>query len=358
LIYRNSVTRFFESARSDVAQWLGVTDTTRASGFLIALGLVAAIAVLLCVAPVWRLYALVPASSLLSDRLRISHALATHWREEAPDVLLLGGSQVREIVPDDAFVSARLSAVCGRSIRFFNAASSAQLLETSWSIADHFAQRPPALLVIGTNFWRETRDPADAGELGRSLFPLPAPRTMGDAAGALRLSPVARSKTRLGILAADGLTALGLGSAYSAPTGDAFQAPQHQYRNSGWTAERKVIDARFQILAAREIPAAVFDGNVAAYRAFAAARAAEGSRTTFLLTPYSPEADPILHEWEPRISAAVDSLERAGTVLDLRASDLLSEDLYDTVHLVSSGRHKLWPRVEAALAARLPGCGG
>jgi len=337
--------------------WLGVENATRAAGCLIAAAIVAAVAVCICAAPIWRLYAWLPAESLRSDRLRITHALATRWLHDVPDIILVGGSQVREIVPDDEFASAQLSAACGRPVRFLNAASSAQLMETSWAIVDHFAARPPALVVIGTNLWRVTDDATSRGELARSLFLLPRAHTMPADARALPMSLMAREKARLGIASADVLTALGFGSDRAFVRADAFQARQHQYLGPGWTPERKTIDIRFQILESREVPDSALQANVESYREFAASLAARGSRTSFLVTPYSPEAGEPLREWESRLSAALESLSRAGAVLDLRnAPDLVTADFFDTVHLVSSGRRKLWPTIKADLLSQLPGC--
>jgi hypothetical protein len=357
LTFRNSVTRFSERAVR-AALWLGVDRPVRAAAFLIAALVVAALALAVAAGPTWRLYAYLPPSALRSDRLRITHDLATRWQRETPDVVLLGGSQVREIVPDQEFMARELSVACGRPVRVLNAASSAQLLESSWSIADRFAEREPQpLFVIGPNLWRVTDVPNGAAKLGRALFLLPRAPSLQRAGVEVPLSLPERGQVRAGIAVMDLLTAAGFGG-HSPSAGDPFQASQHQYRAPAWSAERKLIDARFQVLESADLPASTVSANVAAYSEFARTLRSRGGSVAFLLTPYAPEARRPLAAWEGELAPAVRSLADIAAVLDLRAMPLESADFYDTVHLMRDGRSKLWPTMQRFLVTHLSGCGG
>jgi hypothetical protein len=61
---------------------------------------------------------------------------------------------------------------------------------------------------------------------------------------------------------------------------------------------------------------------------------------------------------DERLGAARARLARTADVLDLRAAaPLVDDDFFDSVHLVSSGREKLWPLLRSSLAGHLRGCG-
>jgi hypothetical protein len=173
----------------------------------------------------------------------------------------------------------------------------------------------------------------------------------------LPLSLVGRWKTRLGILFMDAATAAGYGPESTKSPIDAFDAAQHGYRSPGWTSELKLMDARYRIAFAHEISDANFQENVADYLTFAMSRSNLGSRTGFLISPYAPEGAPLLNDLEPKVAGAVRTFASVGAVLDLRSSpDLVSEDFYDSVHLLSSGRRKLWIAIRSYLLANLNGC--
>ena len=350
--------RFSEITAAENVVWLGVSHRRHAHAFLLAVAIVVSLGALMCAAPIWRLYAWLPSEALRSDRLRITHALATTWHQNVPDVLLLGGSQIREIMPDDDFASAELSVACGRTVRVLNAASSAQLPESAWAILDHFAQRPPPFIVVGSNLWRRSYDPANTHKLARLLYLLPRPTTMPPDAGALPLSLVARGKAQIGILFADALAASGFGRKVGRQGNNPFAGRQHQYSGDAWTPERKSMDARYQVMVAHEVSVEALRANVRAHLALAEAVAARGSRIGFLLTPYSPETDQAFREIEHTTSEAYAALSQASALLDLRQGlGLQTTDFYDTVHLLSSGRRKLWPSLKMYLLSGLRGCG-
>ncbi len=353
MISRNSATRFFDRAKG-FTTWLGVDDRTRAIALPIAIFIVAACAAWLTGAPVWRLYAYVPQEGLRSDRLRISHALATDWLRDPPDVLVLGGSQMREMMPADEFVSAQLSSACGRPIRVLNAASSSQLLETSWSIVDHFSEAPPAFVLLGTNPWRARTDPERTR--GAELFLLPTVHTPPPEVAAMTLSVGARARVRLAIMFADVVTAFGFREQAPLPVDGPFEARQHQYRLPVWTSEYKTIDARYQKRLTDDEGTSLRN-NLTGYLAFAHALALRGTRTAFVAPPASPETVAAFHGRFDEAARGYVALATAGDLLDLRDSPpLASEDFWDGIHLVGSGRHKLWPVLERYLIANALGC--
>ncbi len=329
----------------------------RARAFIAGMLPAVLFAALLAWGPVWRAYSLLPPQSLRSDRLRITHDIAGVWRDAVPDVLILGGSQVREAMPDASLLSGDLTTACRRPIRVFVAASSSQLLETSWAIADRFETRAPALVMIGPNLLRDVSDRAFVERLGRSRFLIPEAASMPRAAAWRPQTAVESLQGHLGIVFADLVTVAGLRENSSRASPDAFDSNQHNYQLPVLDRHRKLIDARYAELIAYRLSDRALGTNLDAYSAFAGQIRARKGRAVFLLTPTSPESRDVYDRVDRRFGGAAVTLARAGDVLDLRAAvPLEAGDFYDTVHLVRSGRQKLWPALRAALAQRLPGC--
>lgn len=355
MTFLSSATRFSERFADAGARWLGVTNRTSALAFLGAVVLCALLLAAFSVAPVWRAYGWLPQTALRSDRVRLVNALATRWSARSPDVLFIGGSQIREAMPGEDFIAADLSAACGGPITVFNAASSAQLPESSWAIIEQLRDGIPPLVVIGVNLWRDATDPLDAPRLARALLPLPQPAGQYADEVTLRLSRSQRLKNDLGIVFSDALATLRAPA--PGPASDSFDGPQHLYHGDSWPAEHKAIDGHYQALVAHQTPAAVLRRNAASYAALARMIAARGGRTAFLLTPESPEFAAQFRPLGPRVTAALDELANVGVLLDLRATgQLAGADFHDSVHLRADGRRRLWPELRRAILAHLPGC--
>lgn len=355
MIFRNSDTRYFKRVAVDGARWLGVDDLGRARAFLLAGLLVTLLLAAFAFAPVWRLYGWLPEDRLHSDRLRVTHSLSTRWRAQAPEILFIGGSQIRELLPDDEFMSGRFSQRCGRTVTVFNATSSAQLPESSWSLIETFGAQGPALVVTGVNLWRSAASRAQAARLSRALLPLPRPSDAVGADDALPLRASQRLAGRMGVVFADALAVVR--SQPADASRDSFDGAHNQYRGAGWSTTEKIIDGQYQLRMALAAPARTLRANVAIYRHLAEFVHARGGDTLFLLPPHSPELQRSLDELEPEFSESARHLDYAGGLLDLRAAGALtSNQFFDSVHLRADGRRQFWPILEQALAERLADC--
>src|SRR4051812_23879758 len=153
------------------ASWLWLSSREASIGFLIAL--TASVCLLLAIEyrGVWRLIAVDRAQQLLAGDPGFKHRrerdfvfktvladLARLEQTTGDVVVLLGGSTVREFVPDDAFLSEELSRKCGRPIRFFNAGSGSQVFAETWSLAGLVPSDRLTLVLVGINFNRFTDD--------------------------------------------------------------------------------------------------------------------------------------------------------------------------------------------------------
>jgi hypothetical protein len=325
----------------------------RAHGLLLSLLLLAALLVSLTLAPWWRLYGMVPADRLSSDRLRVTQALATRWRLRAPDILFVGGSQVRESLPEQEFMAQTLSRACGRAITVFIATSSAQPPESSWALLENLGPGAPALVVSGLNLTRAPLTKADASRLARALLPLARPNHPEAWRGTLDLGPGARLQNQLGVLFTDAAQALRFTASYRR---DPFYGPHNQYMPPVWSEDRKLIEQEYTWLVGMQTADQALRVNTDFYRSFAGMIRARGGKPVFLLPPAMP-GGPHPAALETRLQPWLESLSSAGEVLDLRyVGDLNRGDFFDSVHLVQTGRRKLWPLLEEALRARIPGC--
>lgn len=346
--------RIFSDAADRIAKRLTIDSESRASAFLIAAAIVLVLTATVCVGPVWRLYALLPADHALPDRLDITRQLAGVWLRESPDVLFLGGSHMRELMPDDHYVGQELSAACSQRITVFNAASSSQPFETSWAIADRFRSRPPRVVFIAANIFRTTHTSATVMRAGRSLMLLPEAERMPGYARSIQAGAATLTKIKLGIAFTDSATALGYGRGSIKPYVDEFNTSSHGYRAPGLPSELKLMEANFQLRSARALPDDDFERNIDGHAALVRALAAEGVRVVTVFTPSSPEATPVLAALEPKVAYAKQRFAVDGDVLDLTtARDLDTTDFYDRIHLLGTGRQKLWPKISPALVSAL-----
>lgn len=334
--------------------WLWLSNSMRARAFIAGMLPVLAIGVFLAAGPVWRAYAWIPESALNSDRLRITHDLASTWLNEVPEVLILGGSQAREIFPDAQWMSRELSRACRRQIRVLAAASSSQPLETTWAIADHFSTRAPELTVLAPNLMRDRFDPAVASRLARSRFAIAQPITPEGPSS--RQSPVGLEslKVQLGIVFADAITATGLHSRPQHRATDPFDSRQHTYVLPALGERRKLVEARFAEMRLARLSDATLQANVEAYRLLTSRIRRRGGQVLLLSTPVSPVTADVWGRADQRLAAAHAHLVAADVELDLRASSGLEDkDFFDDVHLLRSGRVKLWPVLRRSLLENL-----
>jgi hypothetical protein len=346
--------RFFDREASNVYLWLGVNSRPNAIAFLVALTLFISLLVLIAVGPVWRLYGWLGNDTLGSDSLRVTHSLATRWLYRPPDVIFVGGSQIRESLPTEEFMDRALSRACGRPVEVFNAASSAQPLESSWSLVERLGPRAPALVVAGVNVFRNVRADGGSRHLARMLLPLGAPEHMSVEMGALDLTVPERLQSRMATLFIDARRAILTSEKrrFDSP----FDGAHNQYAPPGISSERRLLDSVYAAHVASQLSDAQIAFNVSVYLHFGEFVRARGGRMIFLLPPV-PNSTATVAELESRTLRALAPLTDANEVLSLRShTSEVDEDFFDSVHMLRTGREKFWPELEQALIARLPQC--
>ena len=160
----------------------------------------------------------------------------------------------------------------------------------------------------------------------------------------------------LGIAFADLVTAAGARQTVPHRAPDAFDSREHHYRLPVLDRRRKLIESRYVELTAHRLSDRALGTNVDAYRALADRIRARKGHAVFLFTPTSPESRDVFARVGRRFENAETTLASAADVLDLRdALPLEADDFFDSVHLVRTGRQKLWPVLRDSLAVRL-GC--
>jgi hypothetical protein len=337
-----------------VRGWLRIDTRSRAITFLCACSLAGLIVLLASGGQTWRLYGMLPERALNSDRLRIVHEIAARWEAAPPDILMLGGSQLRELMPEDEYIATALSSQCGRSISVFNAATSSQPLESSWAMAD-LMRRPGQLVVINLSIWRVLKG-QKIERLARTLLPIPNSRNMPAGVEQVQMPWEQARRSRLGILFADAVTSTGLRGARIERAGP-FASYQHSYRDVPQPAELKSIEARFQAARLRPIADREVERNVRGFIALAQHLRADKGDVVFLLTPASAEVVDEFIEFRELETRASMLLREAAPLLDLSdGSSLASTDFADTLHLTTHGRTQLWPALNAYLLSHLPDC--
>jgi len=301
----------------------------------------------------WRLYGHLGDKALRSDRIRVLHDIAAVWRQAPPDVLMLGGSQLRELMPEDEFIGASLSVDCGRPIRVFNAATSSQPLESGWAIAE-MLRRPGQLVIVNLNIWRVVGE-QKLERFPRNLLPLPSPDTMPSGIEQVSLSAFAQRGNRLGILFSDAVAAIGLRGEQLERLGP-FMSTRHSYRGPPRPAYLKMLDARFQAERLRPVAEHGIERSASGFVTLARQLSSEHRAVAFLLTPSSQEVRQNLEPFRAPANRAIAMLSDAAPLLDLRDAPLAEEDFADTAHLTDQGRLQLWPELRSFLRSRMPDC--
>src|SRR5262249_35355341 len=112
--------------------------------------------------PIWNLFA-GGAHDVKVDNQLLLWTLANAQQQDADaeQVVLVGGSTVRELTADDPFVSRELTYQCGRNIQLVNLASSSQSFAESWDILTLLPDHRQRLIVVGVNSYRLGFDDSD-----------------------------------------------------------------------------------------------------------------------------------------------------------------------------------------------------
>lgn len=342
---RGAVANLYRSQRPAIAR-----------GFLIALG--ATVALLWFVQPTTLAHRLIRTDVVPTDSAYVGRMIAVDPHSAAPDVLVLGGSSMQLMIPRDA--NTRMRQLCGRDIHLFNAASSSQHPSASWAIVDAL-RRPPSLIVVGLSYRRLMRTPfADPYRLEQQRVELPRSPTMFRAA-------LLRGRLDAGLF--DSLAQLKLMDwerrlfvATVRGHGELPIAPgaRHEADLSADTvrspSDKQMLADTMEVIDGNALARSV-DEMTRFWIDFAHAMAARGSRTLFVMTPYSREADSMTRAYAQPLSHAMNALG-VGAGLpahDMRDIALSDDEFRDPIHLTYAARDRIWPSFSRTLA-RSGGC--
>jgi hypothetical protein len=284
------------------------------------------------------------------DAVYVSRKVVREYRHETPDVVVLGGSSMRDAVPPQHIAAVELSKACGESTGIFNAATSAQHPTDGWAILDAMHGPAPRLVVIGLTYGRlsapRNRDPYDFSKQVVELPRSPSAFWIG----------VGRADVRENIF-------------------DFFP----QLRRLNWTfaeLRKPPMSGRFRHfddrtdLTSKQFSPSQKDYVVQKYHAleaenlqatapamteywteFANAMQARGSKVLFVWTPISPEFAPFSKKLAPTMAAAFAQLSAVAPVFDMqRVTSLPTDDFRDPLHLNVAGRKKTWGVIARYLA--------
>lgn len=336
--------------RSD-RRWDNPDPRALALAILVLLMVVGAAAVV----PVWHAYAAVPDAALTDDRMRVLKPLAGRFRAAPPDLLLLGGSQVRELFPESAFMARELARDCGVAPTIINGATSGQLPSVQIAVLSRWGVSPK-VTIVGFSPWRFFRPrPARAAHI-RGELPLEmSPDFTGDAPGSPRRL-LARALT-VPIIASHLLETIVTYQPPPAP-GNPFQAAQHRYTGVPWDRSRRIADALWEVRLASRTSDADIETNVRELETLAGVISSRGGAVVFLMVPSSPDTAVAYEPLAARVKSLTGRLSRSAPVFSAQ-SVLAPEaaDFHDAVHLQEGGRKRLWPALRASLVADARVCG-
>jgi hypothetical protein len=346
--------------------WLAIETSSRAAGFLAVVALAAAIGLRAELVPIWNLFAS-GAQDVKVDNQLLLWTLARSLRgADAEMVVLVGGSTIRELTADDAFVSSALTNRCKRNIRLVNLSSSSQSYVETWNILAMLPNTARRLILIGINPYRIGFDDSDVeSELSSpptgipnsfSLWWLVARHTGYVGSLERTISSVARQESfgahwRLSDLFAQRPVMAGV------PSGNPYQPDRSSYREPVWTHAQKVRQG-YEYLATRILDFHDrFQTGVDWYERLAEYFRGPRSDVKFLVALADETIDTAAKLTSADFEESLRSLGADGQLIDLRNEEknLVSDDFFDMQHLVATGREKLQPAFVDAVSHAL-GC--
>ena len=261
------------------------------------------------------------------------------------EVLLLGGSSVREFFPGDRAVSKVFSRHCGLPILAVNAGTSSQSLADTAAIVDAVLQESarPKILLVGLTNYRLSQPWINWNQvLEEQRLTLPVSETLLLQFGFLdawkwrfhdkfeqiaRLAPFYERAERRANSA--------LGQVES----------RHYYDRPPMSIKQKLEQTAISHTL-RNANFVKYAERNARWFAHAFAPFSEmGMDIVFLFTPQSPVARAVDINNEIIHAAVARQLEQTGVVVDLRNGSQLTEDMfYDEQHLRPAGREHLWDK--------------
>jgi hypothetical protein len=346
--------------------WLIIETPSRAAGFLTIVAIAAVIWLRFELGPTWNLFA-AGAQDVRIDNQLLLWTLANALSGADDElVVVIGGSTIRELTADDAFVSRDLASRCKRDIRLVNLSSSSQSFAESWDILALLPNHHGRLILVGINPYRIGFDDSDVeSDLSNSPTGIPASfslwwtvaRYTGHVGSFERtIGSIARQQAfgarwRLSDLFVPRPATAEL------PSEDPFQPDRSSYRAAVWTHAQKARQS-YEYIATRVMNFHErFPAGVDWYRRLAEHFRGRGSDVKFLVAPTDESFGTAAKLVSADFEEALRALGGEDQVIDLRnrVKDLDSGDFFDTQHLVASGREKLQPAFVDAVSRAL-GC--
>jgi hypothetical protein len=284
------------------------------------------------------------------DPAYVSRKVVREYRHETPDIIILGGSSMRDAVPPQQLAAAELSKYCGETTGIFNAATSSQHPVDGWAILDAMHGPPPRLVVVGLTYGRlsasRSRDPHDFSkqvvELPRS--PSAFWRSVGRADVRDNIFDFFPQLRRLN------WTFTEVRKSSSTKRSRHFDDRMGVSIGQFSPSDKTYLVQKYSALEAENLPSMAPE-MTEYWIDFARTMKARGSKTLFVWTPISPEFEPFSKKLAPTIQTAFARLSAAAPVLDLqRAAPMPTDDFRDPLHLNVAGRTKAWGVIVRYLA--------
>jgi len=259
------------------------------------------------------------------------------------EVLLLGGSSVREFFPGNTTIDTVLGKICGRPIHALNAGTSSQNLADSAAVVDAllWENAHPKVLIVGLTNYRLSHDWENWSQvLEGQILALPASETLllqlgfFDAWG-WRIRDRFEQIARLAPF---------LKRARRRPASEiGAQEDRHFYDREPMSITGKLEQTAVSYALRNAKFVAYAERNARRFAQTFAPFAEIGIDVVFLFTTQSPVTRvPEINNESINMAVKL-QLESTGVVIDLRNHSKLTEDMfYDEQHLRPSGRAHLW----------------
>ena len=257
------------------------------------------------------------------------------------DIVIIGGSSMREFFPSESSVlSAELSELCGREIRAFNAATSAQSFADSVAIIDAVkrAGGTPKTIVMGMTIARLGNEEKTWRDV-LAVQPLALP---GPTSVYAELNPLEAFHGRVADRFAQvrRLAPLLEGGQYRLGTDPAHEESRHFYDRPSMTKKAKQEQALFLSALRKKAYTNVSMTRTARRMSVIFQRYARGgTNIVYFFTPTAPSSHVVMAAYDESIDAATHMLSQSGSVIDVRRNPRLPDEAFvDNYHLRPQGR--------------------
>ena len=336
--------------------WLLIETPARAAGFLTAVAILAILLLRFELGQSWNLYAAgTQVVKPADDRQILLQNVGSAFQETGGDlVVLLGGSTIRELTPDDAVLSKQLTSRCERDIQFVNLGSSSQSFSESWDIAALAPENRKRLFLVGINPYRlGFDDDSVVAELSRNPTGIPVSLSLWWNV-ALHTGLVASSERMIASIALQER----LGAHWRlrdifvspvpvarAPSEDPLQPDRAGYHEPVWSRAEKLRQANTYIATRVTDFHNRYRAGVQWFNRFYNYFKGPNSDVKFVVTPTDETFDKVDKLISGDFLNGIRLLGGESRTIDLRnrVKDLNTNDFFDTQHLVAKGRAKIQP---------------